>query len=77
MGNIRTLEVESADGETHTVEMTNLEWGLQYVKLKIQDMVRSLCSRRQVGSDHFSRYSMAERQNSAALSYSVQRVLPG
>jgi len=39
MGNIRTLEVESSDGETHTIEMTNLAWGLQYVKLKIQDMV--------------------------------------
>jgi ATP-dependent DNA helicase 2 subunit 2 len=39
MGAIRTLNVESADGQTRTVELTNLQWGLQYVKLKVQEMV--------------------------------------
>jgi len=39
MARTRTVEVPSADGIV-TIEMTNLERGLQYVKLKIQEMVR-------------------------------------
>ena len=39
MAKTRTVEVPSDDGIV-TIEMTNLEWGLQYVKLKIQEMVR-------------------------------------
>uniref|UniRef100_A0A8H7Y8Y4 ATP-dependent DNA helicase II subunit 2 n=1 Tax=Psilocybe cubensis TaxID=181762 RepID=A0A8H7Y8Y4_PSICU len=39
MGNVREVEVENADGSTRTVEMTNLQWGLQYVKLKVQEMI--------------------------------------
>ncbi|PCH33115.1 SPOC domain-like protein [Wolfiporia cocos MD-104 SS10] len=35
MGKMR--EVPSADGDT--IEMTNLEWSLQFVKLKIQEMI--------------------------------------
>lgn len=39
MSGTRTVEVPSGDGIV-TIQMTNLEWGLQYVKLKIQEMVR-------------------------------------
>ena len=77
MGNIRTLEVESSDGDIHTVEMSNLAWGLQYVKLKIQDMVCPSRLPALLASDLRPRYSMAERQNSAASFYLVQRVPPG
>ncbi|KAF9480417.1 SPOC domain-like protein [Pholiota conissans] len=39
MGAIRTVDIETPDGHTQSVEMTNLQWGLQYVKLKVQEMV--------------------------------------
>lgn len=39
MAKTRTVEVPSDDCIV-TIEMTNLEWSLQYVKLKIQEMVR-------------------------------------
>ena len=39
MARTRTVEVPSDDGIV-AIEITNLEWGLQYVKLKIQEMVR-------------------------------------
>lgn len=39
MARTRTVEIPSDDGIV-TVEMSNLEWGLQYIKLKIQEMVR-------------------------------------
>lgn len=39
MGNMREIDVQLANGETETIEMTNLEWSLQFVKLKIQEMV--------------------------------------
>ena len=39
MAKTRRVEVPSDDGIV-TTEITNLEWGLQYVKLKIQEMVR-------------------------------------
>jgi len=44
MGNLRTVELEDSKGKTQTTEMTHLEWSLQYVKLKIQEMVRSFGS---------------------------------
>jgi ATP-dependent DNA helicase 2 subunit 2 len=37
MGKVRTIGLP---GEDRSVEMTNLEWALQFVKLKIQEMVR-------------------------------------
>ena len=40
MGQTREVELPLANGETQTIEMTNLEWSLQFVKLKIQEMVR-------------------------------------
>lgn len=66
MGAIRTVEVETVTGQTQTVEMTHLEFGLQFVKLKIQEMVSALCI------FHPSylplpRYSMAERQTNVVL----------
>lgn len=39
MGNTREVEVPQPNGEVHLVEMTNLEWALQFVKLKVQEMV--------------------------------------
>ncbi|KAF5377271.1 hypothetical protein D9615_006424 [Tricholomella constricta] len=44
MGTTRTVELPAGpNGEERTAEMTNLEWALQFVKLKIQDMVCTLC----------------------------------
>lgn len=43
MGAIRTVDIPPGpDGEKQTIEMTNLEWALQFVKLKIQEMVHNL-----------------------------------
>lgn len=40
MGALRTVELpEGPKGETTSVEMTKLEWSLQFVKMKIQEMV--------------------------------------
>ncbi|OCB89228.1 SPOC domain-like protein [Sanghuangporus baumii] len=40
MGKLRTVEVpDPVDGGSQTVEMTNLAWSLQYVLLKIQEMI--------------------------------------
>ncbi|KAK0208010.1 SPOC domain-like protein [Desarmillaria ectypa] len=39
MGKTRIIELpEGPNGEERTAEITNLQWGLQYVKLKIQEM---------------------------------------
>ncbi|EKM60439.1 uncharacterized protein PHACADRAFT_82428 [Phanerochaete carnosa HHB-10118-sp] len=40
MGKMREVEALLPNGETQTVEMTNLEVALQFVKLKVQEMVR-------------------------------------
>ncbi|KAK0198079.1 SPOC domain-like protein [Armillaria mellea] len=40
MGKTRIVELpEGPNGEERTAEITNLQWGLQYVKLKIQEMI--------------------------------------
>ena len=40
MGKLRSVEIEdNTTGEIQTVEMTNLEWALRFVILKIQEMV--------------------------------------
>lgn len=39
MGKMREVEVPLSNGEVQIVEMTNLEWALQFVKLKVQEMV--------------------------------------
>ncbi|KAK0465650.1 SPOC domain-like protein [Armillaria novae-zelandiae] len=42
MGKTRIVELpKGPNGEERTAEITNLQWGLQYVKLKIQEMVGS------------------------------------
>ena len=47
MGKVRQVVLPLPNGETQTVEMTNLEWACHYVKLKIQEMVRVVeCIRR-------------------------------
>lgn len=38
MRKVRTVDLP---GEDRSIEMTNLEWALQFVKLKIQEMVRT------------------------------------
>jgi ATP-dependent DNA helicase 2 subunit 2 len=43
MSSMREVQVPStAEGQGITIEMTNLEWSLQFVKMKIQEMVRVL-----------------------------------
>ncbi|GLB36606.1 putative SPOC domain-like protein [Lyophyllum shimeji] len=40
MGNLRTVELPPGpNGEERTAEITHLQWALQYVKLKIQEMI--------------------------------------
>lgn len=40
MGKLREVELSDCpEGETRTVEMTNLQWSLRFVLLKIQEMV--------------------------------------
>ena len=40
MSTLRTVDLPPGpDGEARTAQMTNLEWSLQFVKLKIQEMV--------------------------------------
>ena len=40
MGKMRTVEVSNGpDGQVQSVQMSNLQWGIQYVLLKIQEMV--------------------------------------
>jgi ATP-dependent DNA helicase 2 subunit 2 len=41
MGKMREVELPLPNGEVQVVEMTNIEWALQYVKLKVQEMVRT------------------------------------
>lgn len=42
MGKTRQVEVPGgSSGEPEIIEMTNLEWSIQFVMLKIQEMVRS------------------------------------
>ena len=43
MGDMRTVELPPGPGgEPRSAQMTNLEWALKYVKLKIQQMVGGL-----------------------------------
>ncbi|KAJ3514927.1 hypothetical protein NLJ89_g2081 [Agrocybe chaxingu] len=39
MGTVRTVDREDPDGSVREIEMTNLAYALQYVKLKIQEMI--------------------------------------
>jgi len=42
MGKMRTVELQTSQGQSLSKEMTNLEWSLQFVKLKIQEMVNTV-----------------------------------
>jgi ATP-dependent DNA helicase 2 subunit 2 len=39
MGTVTTVDVLQPDGEVQQLEMTHLERAIQFVKLKIQDLV--------------------------------------
>ncbi|KAG8856720.1 ATP-dependent DNA helicase II subunit 2 [Serendipita sp. 411] len=39
MGKMREVELPSEDGKPRTVQMTNLDWIMQFVKLKVQEMI--------------------------------------
>ncbi|GJE94221.1 ku80-like protein [Phanerochaete sordida] len=39
MGKMREVEIPLPNGEVQIAEMTNLEWALQFVKLKVQEMI--------------------------------------
>ncbi|KAF8168356.1 ku80-like protein [Crassisporium funariophilum] len=39
MGTMRTVDTLNSNGEEQSTEMTNLEWVLRFVKLKIQEMI--------------------------------------
>lgn len=42
MGKTRTIDIQDGpDGETRQRELTSLEWSLQFVLLKIQEMASS------------------------------------
>lgn len=70
MGTIRTVDLPPGpNGEEQTAEITNLEWALQFVKLKVQEMVCNLLCSAQIHPHHFGRYSMDEKQTNVASSY--------
>lgn len=53
MGATRTVELPPGPGgEERSVEMTNLEWALQFVKFKIQEMVCCVNVYWRRGSEH-------------------------
>jgi len=76
MGTIRAVEVETEDGQVQEVEMTNLAWSLQYVKLKIQEMVCNMCHINFcfIYPRSIIRFSTAGKRTSVVLSYSALKV---
>lgn len=62
MGNARTVEVQDSKGKLLTKETTNLEWALQFVKLKVQEMVCPISFSSVAYLILLDRYSMVERQ---------------
>lgn len=71
MGKVRTVDLP---GEDRSIEMTNLQWALQFIKLKIQEMV---CSPALAVDSAFmkpNRYSMVERLTNVVSSHLVQMV---
>ena len=65
MGRMREVELPLPNGETQVIEMTNLEWSVQYVKLKIQEMVRVTIDARRDIDTPGPRSTTGERQNNA------------
>ena len=71
MGKVRTVDLP---GEDRSIEMTNLQWALQFIKLKIQEMV---CFPALAVDSAFmkpNRYSMVERLTNVVSSHLVQMV---
>ena len=65
MGKMRSVQLPPGpDGQSHSVEMTNLEWSLQFVMLKIQEIVLFYYRLINLSTHVHLRYSMAERQTS-------------
>jgi hypothetical protein len=65
MGKMRTVELQNSDGTLLSKEMTNLEWALQFVKLKIQEMVNMTPYLLYLLTQSI-RYSMVEKQTNVA-----------
>lgn len=54
MGKMRNVEVPSEPGKPpRTVQMTNLEWALQFVMWKVQEQVRELLSSERTSSEWY------------------------
>ena len=76
MGKTREVEVvDGLTGDIRTIETTNLEWSLQYVKLKIQEMVCSNVLYCCLGALLWYRSITAERQTSVVSYFLVQKVV--
>jgi ATP-dependent DNA helicase 2 subunit 2 len=71
MGKVRTVEL---NGEERTIQMTNLQWALQFVKLKIQEMVRTLAVPFNQSPTPERRYSTAARPINVVSSSSGVKV---
>jgi hypothetical protein len=73
MGKMRTVELQTSQGQSLSKDMTNLEWALQFVKLKIQEMVNTV-----FGSFLFphqsTRYLMVAKQTNVGLLFLAQTV---
>lgn len=69
MGAIRTVNLPPGpNGEEQTTDMTSLEWALQFVKLKIQEMVSiSKPSVYHLPPTTYLRYTTDERPINVAL----------
>ena len=75
MGKLRTVEApDSQSGDSNAVELTNLAWAMQYVLLKMQEMVQPSFIDAPDSMLSFQRYFMVERPNYVVLSYLVQKV---
>lgn len=67
-----TRSIELPDGVT--LEITHLEWALQFVMMKVEEMVRGFSSRFWCDSYTLCRYSTAGKRTSVAL-FSLARMV--
>lgn len=69
MRTLRTVELPPGPNEEYrSTEMTNLQWALQFVKLKVQEMVCRFCH--SLGRHQQSaRYSMVAKQTNVVSSF--------
>lgn len=61
----KTKYVDLSDGTENTLETTNLEWSLHFVRLKIQEMVCSSTKLNRTLLNTTHRFTMVERRTSA------------